>query len=81
MADDGAYDATSEDDIVGPAVAAEDMFGASSLAPSSGATVRQLADLDIATLALMHGPAFSGDCRSALLALADDYDRRIVAAS
>jgi hypothetical protein len=28
-------------------------------------------------LALMHGPAFNGDCATALRALADDYDRRI----
>ena len=42
---------------------AEDIFGGSlSLHPASGATVRRLADLDIETLALMHGPAFTGDC-------------------
>jgi hypothetical protein len=28
----------------------------------------------------MHGPAFTGDCRQALLDLADDYDRRVAAA-
>ena len=27
----------------------------------------------------MHGPAFTGDCRAALLDLADDFDRRIAA--
>jgi len=66
---------------VGPAIAAEDLFGASSLAPTSAATVRRLADLDVDTLALMHGPAFTGDCRTALLDLAADFDRRIVAAA
>ena len=75
----GAYDPTSSDDIVEPAMAAEDVFRASSLAPSSGATVRRLADLDVTTLALMHGPAFTGDCRSALLNLADDFDKRTAA--
>ncbi len=76
----GAYAPTSDDDIVGPAIAAEDLFGASSLAPHSGTTVRRLAELDIDTLALMHGPAYTGDCRTALGDLAADLDRRIAAA-
>ncbi len=75
----GAYAPTGDDDLIGPAIAAEDIFHSCSLAPSSGATVRALADLDVATLALMHGPAFSGDCRAALLDLADDFDRRVAA--
>jgi flavorubredoxin len=77
----GAFPPSSTDDIIGPAVAAEDLFSASSLAPASGTIVRRLAELDIETLALMHGPAFTGDCWQALLDLADDYDRRIAAAS
>ena len=77
----GSYAASSVDDVLGPAIAAEDIFSASSLAPHSSATVRRLADLDITTLALMHGPAFTGDCRTALLDLADDFDRRIATAS
>ena len=72
----GAYPAITSEDIVEPAQAGEDLFRASSLAPASGPTVRRLAELEIDTLALMHGPAFTGDCRAALLALADDYDRR-----
>jgi enoyl-CoA hydratase/carnithine racemase len=56
------------------------MFHAWSLAPNSSATVRRLAELDVATLALMHGPAFGGDCRAALLDLADDADKRIASA-
>jgi flavorubredoxin len=77
----GSYPAQTTDDIVGPAGEAEDIFRATSLAPSTGATVRSLADLDVATLALMHGPTFTGDCRAALLELADDLDARIAAAS
>jgi flavorubredoxin len=77
----GDYPATSTDDIVTPAAEAEDMFHAWSLAPDSGNRVRALADLDVANLALMHGPVFTGDCRAALLALADDVDKRIAAAS
>ena len=76
----GAYAPAASDDIVGPAITAEDVYHAWSLAPQSSATVRRLADLDIATLALMHGPAFSGDCRAALLDLADDFDKRIAEA-
>ncbi len=65
------------DDVVGPAIEAEDLFGFSSLHPSTGNTVRRLADVEPGALALMHGPTFTGDGGSALRALADDYDRRI----
>lgn len=64
-------------DIVGPAIAAEDMFRFSSLNPGMGKTIRQLAKLKPRTLALMHGPSFTGDGSGALNALADDYDRRV----
>lgn len=63
-------------DIVGPAIAGEDMFGYSSLNPTMGATIRSLAALQPRTLALMHGPAFAGDGAAALRDLAADYDRR-----
>jgi glyoxylase-like metal-dependent hydrolase (beta-lactamase superfamily II) len=69
--------ALTEGDIVGPAIAAEDMFQASSLNPGMGATIRRLAALAPGRLALMHGPSFRGDGASALRALADDYDRRV----
>jgi flavorubredoxin len=69
--------ALTDRDIVGPAIAAEDLFRFSSLNPEMGATIRQLADLSPRTLALMHGPSFAGDGAAALRALADDYDRRI----
>ena len=72
--------ATTDADIVGPAIEAEDAFKASCLAPTSGATVRRLAELGSTTLGLMHGPAFTGDNRAALDALADDYDRRVAEA-
>lgn len=65
-------------DVVGPAIAAEDMFGFSSLNPGMGATIRRLAELSPRTLALMHGPTFSGDGGAALRALAEDYDRRVL---
>jgi flavorubredoxin len=70
--------ALTERDIVGPAIAAEDLFKYSCLNPSMGTTIRSLSRLSPRTLALMHGPSFSGDGAAALGALADDYDRRIV---
>ncbi len=73
----GSYPATTSDDINGPANAAEDAFNAFSLAPTTGATIRRLADLDIATLALMHGPAYTGDGSAALRDLATYVDGRI----
>ncbi len=74
----GEFEATTTADIVGPAVHAEDeMPGTYSLHPTSGATIRRLAELDVETLAPMHAPAFTGDCRTALLDLAADFDRRI----
>jgi flavorubredoxin len=68
--------ALTSEDIVGPAIAAEDLFRYSSLNPAMGTTIRALADASPRTLALMHGPSFAGDGAAALRALADDYDRR-----
>ena len=68
--------ALTSGDVVGPAVAAEDLFQYSSLCPGMGATIRSLAKLSPRTLALMHGPSFAGDGQAALNALADEYDRR-----
>jgi flavorubredoxin len=68
--------ALTQGDIVGPAIAGEDLFQYSSLNPSMGTTIRGLAKLSPRTLALMHGPSFSGDGGAALRALAADYDRR-----
>lgn len=72
---DGA--ALTKGDIVGPAIATGDIFRYSSLNRCMGRTIRRLAELTPKTLALMHGPSFSGDGAGALKTLADDYDRRI----
>lgn len=71
--------ALTEGDIVGPAIAAEDLFRYSSLNPDMGTTIRALAARAPRTLAVMHGPSFAGDGRAALCALADEYDRRTAA--
>ena len=68
--------AMTDGDVVGPAIEAEDIFKYSALNPSMGATIRNLARLAPRTLALMHGPSFTGDGGAALCALADDYERR-----
>ena len=63
-------------DLIGPAIEAEDLFGATCLTANTAPTMRRLAALTPRTLALMHGPAFAGDCTQALLDLASAYDAR-----
>jgi flavorubredoxin len=70
----GAVPPLTQRDIVGPAKNAETLFHASSLTPLAGPTIRKLAALKPATLALMHGSSFNGDCSRALTDLADAYD-------
>jgi flavorubredoxin len=65
---------TTSADIVGPAIAAEDVFHATSLTPGTGPTIRGLTDLDAVSLAMMHGPVFTGDTKHALQSLAEYYD-------
>jgi flavorubredoxin len=73
----GAHPATTDTDIVGPAAAAEDVFAATALTPNTAPSIRRLADMAPKTLALMHGPAYTGDAVTALRELADDYERRL----
>jgi flavorubredoxin len=56
-------------DIVGPAVAAEQMFHAMTMSPNTGAVLERLAGLEPGRLALMHGPSYEGDGAAALRAL------------
>ena len=76
----GAHVATTEHDIVGPAIAAEDGFASTALTPNTGPGIRRLAELQPVTMGLMHGPAYRGDGATALRELAADYDRRLDAA-
>jgi flavorubredoxin len=78
MAGDGP--AVTEDDIVEPALETEDLFQASSLTPALEPTMRKLAELQPTTLAIMHGPSYSGNGGAMLNALADAYAKRLAAA-
>jgi flavorubredoxin len=66
--------ALTDGDIVGPALAAEDLFHYSALSPTTGQTIRRLAALKPRTLALMHGSSTQTRCGQALAELADAYD-------
>jgi flavorubredoxin len=72
--------AVTDGDILGPAIAAEDLFKASALTPQTAPTIRRLAQLKPCTIAVMHGSSYAGDGAAALNALADDYARRVEAA-
>jgi flavorubredoxin len=67
-------DATTDQDIVSAATAAEDAFHSTSVGQATAPTIRRLAALEPSTLALMHGPTFKGDCADALNRLADYFE-------
>ena len=73
----GESPVSTDDDIVTPAVAAEDAFPAAAITPLAAPTMRRLAGLGATTLALMHAPAYHGDCAAACEALANDYESRL----
>ncbi|MBX6321808.1 MAG: MBL fold metallo-hydrolase [Rhodospirillaceae bacterium] len=68
------------EDILAPAIAAEEMFGATSLGPRTAPTVRRLAALAPRPRGLMHGASFNGDAAAALSGLADYYESKLRAA-
>ncbi len=68
-------------DVLEAAALAEDIFGATCLTPSTAPTIRRLAAVEATTLATMHGSSFNGDTSATLLALADAYDERLLAAN
>lgn len=76
----GAVPPLAHGDVLGPALAAEDMFHSTALTPLTAPTIRQLGDLEPQTLGIMHGSAYAGDCRSALRDLADELERRLLEA-
>jgi flavorubredoxin len=80
LAQVGDAPALTTGDILDAAAQAEDMFEATCLTPNTAPTIRRLAELEPTTLAIMHGSSYSGDGAKALLALADEYERRLSAA-
>jgi flavorubredoxin len=70
----GDVPALTDTDIVEPAKRAEEMFHSSCITPTTGATIRRLADLAPKTMALMHGSSFNGNTVQALHGLAGLYD-------
>jgi len=60
----------TQQDILAPAMQAESMFHAMTMAPATGSILRGLADLEPTTLALMHGSSFTGDGAASLRGLA-----------
>jgi flavorubredoxin len=69
----GRCPAVTEKDRVAPALDAEELFHSTGLTTNLVHTLRQLAELNPATLALMHGPSYAGDGAGQLRTLADGY--------
>ena len=69
----GDRPALTEDDIVEPALVAEEIFRSTSRGPDLAPTLERLAALDPTTLAVMHGSSFRGDGATQLRALAAGY--------
>jgi flavorubredoxin len=70
----------TSNDIVEPAKEAEAVFKATCLTPTTGSTIRSLAELQPTVLGVMHGSSFNGDCAAALRDLATVYDEMHAAA-
>ncbi len=67
--------AVTDGDLVGAAVAAEELFKQTSLGPAVPETYRRLADLNPTTLAVMHGSSYNGDCPALLRDMATVYEQ------
>ncbi|MER7987163.1 MBL fold metallo-hydrolase [Streptomyces noursei] len=66
----------TDHDLVEPALDAEEAFRQTSCLTAAVETLRSLARLSPATLAVMHGSSYRGDGAAALRALADGYEER-----
>jgi len=75
----GLTPALTTDDVLGPAIAAEDVFQASAITPLAAPTLRRMAALRPKRLAIMHGASFEGDTSAALEGLARDFEQRLAA--
>jgi flavorubredoxin len=76
----GPADVVTDDDIVEPAIATDQLMHGYAITANTGHTLRQLADLRPQRLALMHGPVFVGNVAAALDGLADYFDATLAAA-
>lgn len=71
----GQGPAITKDSVVEAAIVAENTFQSTSLTPATGPTIRMLAALKPARLAVMHGSSYAGDCAAMLSELAVYYER------
>ncbi|MGH9000866.1 MAG: MBL fold metallo-hydrolase [Acidimicrobiia bacterium] len=75
LGSNGHRQAITGDDIAEAAIEGERHFpGVSSLSPTTGPTIRAVAELRPATVAVMHGASFGGDGGALLERMADGYD-------
>lgn len=72
--------ALTRESIVPAAIASEEAFRSTSMAPSIGRTIRALARLEPKRLAVMHGSCFEGDGAAELRNLAAYYEDALAAA-
>jgi flavorubredoxin len=72
----GDRPALTHDEIIEPALVAEDVFHSTSMGPDLVPTIERLAVLEPTTLALMHGSSFRGDGGAQLRLLAAAYAER-----
>jgi flavorubredoxin len=73
----GKAGVSTRSDIVAPAIATEKAVPFMPATHQAEPTLRRLAGLAPKTIALMHGPAYTGDGAAALNALADHYRDRL----
>jgi len=69
----GKSEVATTGDVVGPAIATEQRLAYVPVTADTAPTLRRLAALAPRTIALMHGPAFSGNGAAALEGLAKHY--------
>src|SRR5436190_22388677 len=58
----GESEPMTNEDLVEAALDGEQFGAPTALTPSTAPTIRRLSELGVTTLALMHGPSYSGDC-------------------
>lgn len=69
----GRCPSLTKSDCVAPALDTEELYRSTGLTTNLVPTLRQLAELNPSTLALMHGASYTGDGAGQLRALADGY--------